>query len=91
MKIEDIIGTIPDDMKDGEIITREYKGGKLVSEERKQTNWKPNAADLDVVQVQCKCGNTFEMDWDAVAFGGLGKNTFCGQCGKEGNMKVVES
>ena len=51
--------------------------------------WKPNEADLDLVQVGCECGNEFDMPWDAVAFGGLGERSFCGQCGEAGKMVVI--
>lgn len=60
-----------------------------MSETTEQVDWEPNEADLDVVQVGCECGNKFEMPWDAVAFGGLGDNSYCGQCGKSGLMEVI--
>lgn len=47
-------------------------------------------ADLDVVRIGCECGNNFDMPWDAVAFGGLGERSFCGQCGEPGKMKIVQ-
>lgn len=67
-----------------EIITRRWKKGKCVAETREETDWEPNAADLDRVTVSCACGNTFDMPRDALAFG-----VYCGQCGEPGKMKVV--
>lgn len=72
-----------------EVITRKFEKGVLVEEIIKKIDWEPNAADLDVVTVGCECGNKFQMPWDAVAFGGLGEGTYCGQCGKSGNMQVI--
>lgn len=71
------------------ITTRKYCKGKLVSETTEEVDWEPNEADLDLVTVGCECGNTFEMPWDAVAFGGLGEGSFCGQCGESGKMTIV--
>ena len=51
--------------------------------------FKVNAADLDLVQIGCECGNLFDMPWDASRMGGLGENSFCGQCGESGKMTVV--
>lgn len=49
-----------------------------------------NEADLDIVQVACECGNTFDMPWDAVAFGALASSSMqCGQCGESNKMNVV--
>lgn len=74
-----------------EVITRKWKNGKLVEEKRKQVNWQPNEADLDLVTVHCECGNEFKMPWDVLAMGGLGKNNYCGQCGQSGKMQEKKS
>lgn len=88
MQIQDIIDTIPTDLKDGEILTRKWKGGKVVEESRKQTNWKPSAADLDVVLVGCECGNQYDLPRDCLGFMN-DERSFCGQCGQAGKMSVV--
>ena len=71
-----------------EIITRKWKGGELVSESRKEVDWKPNAADLDVVMVGCPCGNKFDMPRDAL-WCLSHESMSCGQCGKSGIMEVI--
>ena len=71
-----------------EVINRTYKKGKLVSETKEEIDWQPNEADLDIVLIGCKCGNQFDMPWDAVAFGGL-NGSYCGQCGETGKMSVI--
>ena len=68
-----------------EIITRKWKGGKVVSETTKQVDWELNEADLDCVTVACECGNSFEMPRDALF--GL-SDIHCGQCGKAGRMRI---
>ena len=73
-----------------EVITRKWKNGELVEEKTEQADWQPNAADLDLVTIGCECGNNFQMPWDAVAFGGLGEGSFCGQCGSSGKMNVID-
>jgi len=83
-----IIDSIPEDMKEGEIITRKWKDGKITEESRKQVDWKPNAADLDIVLVGCECGNQYDIPWDALQFLNS-KNSFCGQCGQTGKMKII--
>lgn len=88
MLLKEIIESIPTDMKDGEIVTRKWKHGKVVEESRRQTDWKPNAADLDLVRVGCECGNQYDTPWDTLMF--LNDElSFCGQCGKSGKMKVI--
>lgn len=89
MDINKIIKSIPLDLKEGEILTRKWKGGKIVEEKREQTDWKPNAADLDLVLVGCECGNQYQTPWDTLMFLNS-KNSFCGQCGQSGKMKVIE-
>lgn len=86
--LEKIIGSIPTDLKDGEIVTSEWKDGEKVSEKRVKTDWKPNAADLDIVLVGCECGNQYDMPWDALMFLN-DENSSCGQCGKSGKMNVI--
>lgn len=77
-------------MKDGEIVTRKWKNGKVVEESREQTDWKPNSADLDLVQVRCECGNQYDTPRDTLMF--LNSElSFCGKCEKSGMMKVVKS
>lgn len=71
------------------ITTKKWVKGKLVESKEEHVDFKPNQADLDIVLVGCDCGNQFDMPWDAVAFGGLGENSFCGGCGKSGTMKVI--
>jgi len=88
MSIKNIIGQIPADVKEGEILTRKWKGGKVVEEKRDQTDWKPNAADLDIIQIRCECGNQFDTPRDALMFLNV-KNSFCGQCGKSGKMSLI--
>jgi len=86
--IENIIKDLPEDMKDGELITRKYKRGKIIEETREQTGWKPNAADLDTVTVRCECGNEYDIPRDCLQF--LNDDlSFCGQCGKSGKMSVI--
>ena len=72
-----------------EMVTRVWKNGKCVEESRCEVDWEPNAADLDLITVGCECGNTFDIPWDAIAFGGF-EGMHCGQCGKAGKMKVLE-
>ena len=79
---------LPKDLKDGEILTRKYSGGKIIEETREQTDWKPNAADMDTVTVRCECGNEYDTPRDCLMFLN-DENTFCGQCGKSGRMSVV--
>lgn len=51
--------------------------------------WKPNAADLDIVQVKCRnCSNSFDTPWDAVHMLS-GPSTSCGQCGCEGDFEII--
>ena len=76
------------DLKEGEIVTRKWKCGEVVEETREQTDWKPNAADLDVVTVRCECGNEYDTPRDCLMFMNS-ENTFCGQCGKSGRMSVA--
>lgn len=78
---------LPRDMKEGEIVTRKYKDGKVVEEKREQTDWKPNAADLDTVTVRCECVNEYDTPRDCLMFLNS-ENTFCGQCGKSGMMSL---
>ena len=70
-----------------EIIKRKWKNGKLISETKREVDWKPNAADLDCETVACACGNSFEMPFDALF--GL-PDMHCGQCGEQGRFKVQE-
>lgn len=88
MKIKKIIDAIPTDLRDGEIVTHKWENGEVVEEKRKQTDWKPNAADLDIVLVGCECGNQYDMPWDALMFLN-DENSYCGQCGKSGKMGVI--
>jgi len=71
-----------------EVITRKLKNGKCVEETRQHVDWEPNEADLDIVTVGCDCGHTFNIAWDAMAFGCNQIN--CGQCGEAGKMKIIE-
>jgi len=53
-----------------------------------------NEADKDQVTVMCltpKCGNEFNMPWDATVMGGLepGGCMYCGPCGKNNGYKVI--
>lgn len=75
-------------LKKGELRTRKYKDGELVSEIIEQTNWELNEQDLDIIQVQCECGHTFDVPWDVSAFGFL-HSMICGYCCKEGKIKVI--
>jgi len=83
-----ITNKIPTDLKEGEIITRKWKGGKIIEETREQSNWKPNAADLDIIQIRCECGNQFDTPRDSLMFLNS-KNSFCGQCGESGKMVCI--
>lgn len=89
MSIQDIIDSIPTDLEEGTIITRKWVKGKVVEETREKVDWKPNAADLDLVTVQCECGNSYTTPWDTLMFLN-DKYSFCGQCGESGKMKVVK-
>jgi hypothetical protein len=88
MQIQDIIDSIPTDLKVGEVLTRKWTGGKVVEESRSKTGWKPNADDLDVVLVGCECGNQYDLPRDCLGFMN-DKNSYCGQCGHAGKMSVV--
>jgi len=47
----------------------------------------PNEADLDVVNIECECDNTFDMPRDALfAIDDL----YCGKCCEQGKMSVKE-
>ena len=72
----------------GEIITRKWRAGKLVSEIKKQVDWEPNAADLDCVTVGCECGNSFELPMDAMF---ALSDMFCGQCEQQGLFSLLEN
>lgn len=85
---KDIFESVPTDMKEGEILTRTWKNGQTVKEKREQTNWKPNAADLDLVLVRCECGNEYDIPRDCLMFLNS-ENSFCGQCGKTGKMHMA--
>ena len=61
----------------------------MVKETKEQVDIILNDADFNLVQIGCECGHKFDMPWDAMAFGGLGENSFCGQCGESGKMQVV--
>ena len=71
-----------------EVITRKWKGGKLIEETKSEIDWEPNEADMDLITIGCECGNEFDMPWDALAFGGF-DGMYCGQCGETGKMKVI--
>jgi len=45
-----------------------------------------NAADLDIVQVSCDCGNTFDIPWDCTFFMDTMR---CGQCDSMGCFSVT--
>ncbi len=66
-----------------EIITRKWKGGQVVSEERTQIDWGPNEADLDTEKLLCTCGMEHEIPFDACF--ALDQMT-CGGCGVAGNI-----
>ena len=78
---------IGDDM--AEIIKRKWKNGKCIEETKSEIDWEPNEADLDRVKIGCECGNQFDMPRDCLMFGF--KEIFCGQCGKQGLMKVIQA
>lgn len=88
MKIQDIIDQIPADLEPGTLLTRKWVGGKVVEEKQEKVDWKPNAADLDTVLVGCECGNQYDVPRDCLMFLNS-SNSFCGQCGKSGLMKVI--
>ena len=52
----------------------------------KTEEYKPKPADLDLVQVACSCGNTFDLPFDC-CFGM--DRAICGQCHKKGQFEVV--
>ena len=52
------------------------------------SDFEPNDADLDIIQVGCWCGNTFDVPWDVSAFGML-HGMHCGTCGCEGTIEVI--
>lgn len=71
-----------------EIIKRKWRDGKVVSETREQTDWEPNEADMDQVQVRCtECRNQFPLPRDACMFL---DEFFCGQCMAHGALEVVK-
>lgn len=74
----------------GKIVTRKWKGGKLVSEEVRENTYEPNSADLDLILIGCECGHEFEMPYDCKGFL-HDKNMFCGGCGESGKFKVLDS
>lgn len=76
------------DIKPGELVTREFKGGKLVKETRGQVGISYNAADLDIVLVGCECGNQYDTPWDCLMWLN-DENSFCGQCGQSGKMRII--
>lgn len=45
-----------------------------------------NEADLDTVDIECECGNKFDMPRDALF---ALYDIHCGQCGEQGKMSVV--
>jgi len=83
----DIIESLGD-IKEGEIVTRKWKNGEVVEEKREQVDWKPNAADLDIILVGCECGNQYDIPRDCIMFMN-NENSFCGQCGQSGKMEII--
>ena len=78
-----------EDTKMAEVITRKWKNGVCVEETREQIDWEPNEADLDTVDIECECGNKFDMPRDCLMFGFDGM--YCGQCGESGKFRVAKA
>lgn len=72
-----------------EMITRKYKDGVLESETKSIIDWKPNAADLDLVVMTCRCGNSVDMPWDAARMDN--SNMQCGNCEQSGLFEIDHS